>query len=295
MASSSCAGSASSPGWRATPVIFYTATYHEREARALAQQCGVVDILTKPSEPATILAKVDRGARVWSTGCHAGGRIAPDVQSRSSPRRELGAGVEGRGFEASEQRMAAIVGLLSRSLPSAIRSVLLDKVCAAAREVTLAQHAVIMMLRTTDRHCRPLVTSGIDHVPLSRMDGGAGRRAAVHSGRSPSVGAVRLSNSSGRPEALGLPAESSADLFVAARADRVADSRATAVWAFGNKLGAEGFSDRDEEVALTLATHAGIAYENARLYDDLRAAEPQHSNRRWLEAAARRDADTSSR
>src|SRR5262245_22545918 len=35
------------------PVIFYTATYHEREARALAAQCGVTTILTKPSKPDT--------------------------------------------------------------------------------------------------------------------------------------------------------------------------------------------------------------------------------------------------
>ncbi len=42
-----------------TPVIFYTATYHEREARALAERCGVVDIITKPCEAASILAKVN--------------------------------------------------------------------------------------------------------------------------------------------------------------------------------------------------------------------------------------------
>ena len=29
------------PALAATPVIFYTAAYHEREARALAHQCGV--------------------------------------------------------------------------------------------------------------------------------------------------------------------------------------------------------------------------------------------------------------
>ena len=37
------------PALASIPVIFCTATYHEREARALAEQCGVVDILTKPS------------------------------------------------------------------------------------------------------------------------------------------------------------------------------------------------------------------------------------------------------
>ena len=38
-----------------TPVIFYTATYLESEARALASQCGVSHIITKP-------ARADRGA-----------------------------------------------------------------------------------------------------------------------------------------------------------------------------------------------------------------------------------------
>src|ERR1700687_4181406 len=47
------------PAVAATPVIFYTATYHEREAHALAERCGVSDIITKPSEPEVIIAKVD--------------------------------------------------------------------------------------------------------------------------------------------------------------------------------------------------------------------------------------------
>ncbi len=47
------------PALAATPVIFSTASYHEREARALAQQCDVVDILTKPSPAPTILKMFD--------------------------------------------------------------------------------------------------------------------------------------------------------------------------------------------------------------------------------------------
>src|SRR5437762_2158693 len=42
-----------------TPVIFYTASYHAREASKLARQCGVTDILTKPSEPDVMMAKID--------------------------------------------------------------------------------------------------------------------------------------------------------------------------------------------------------------------------------------------
>src|SRR5215211_9017455 len=38
-----------------TQVIFYTATYLEAEARALAEACGVVYVLVKPAEPQLIL------------------------------------------------------------------------------------------------------------------------------------------------------------------------------------------------------------------------------------------------
>src|SRR4051812_39250572 len=42
-----------------TPVIFYTAAYHDHRARALAQQCGVTCVLTKPTEPEQILKAID--------------------------------------------------------------------------------------------------------------------------------------------------------------------------------------------------------------------------------------------
>jgi diguanylate cyclase (GGDEF)-like protein/PAS domain S-box-containing protein len=41
-----------------TPVIFYTASYRAREARSMAQACGVHWVLQKPSEPETILKTV---------------------------------------------------------------------------------------------------------------------------------------------------------------------------------------------------------------------------------------------
>src|SRR5205085_2312392 len=47
------------PAIAATPVIFYTAQYHEREVESLAQACGVTHVLTKPAEPALVLRTVD--------------------------------------------------------------------------------------------------------------------------------------------------------------------------------------------------------------------------------------------
>src|SRR6058998_3381636 len=40
-------------------VIFYTAAYHEHEARKLAGDCGVFHILTKPCDPQVILNTVN--------------------------------------------------------------------------------------------------------------------------------------------------------------------------------------------------------------------------------------------
>lgn len=40
------------------PVVFYTAGSYEREGRALAESCGVVHVLIKPSEPQVILQTV---------------------------------------------------------------------------------------------------------------------------------------------------------------------------------------------------------------------------------------------
>ena len=48
------------PATRATRVVFYTAHYGEREARALALSSGVSDVLTKPVESEDVLKIVDR-------------------------------------------------------------------------------------------------------------------------------------------------------------------------------------------------------------------------------------------
>jgi len=46
------------PATRNTPIIFYTATFREREAQVMARACGVRWVLAKPSEPELILRTV---------------------------------------------------------------------------------------------------------------------------------------------------------------------------------------------------------------------------------------------
>jgi len=267
-----------------TPVIFYTAMYHEREARVLAQQCGA-EILTKPSEFKLILARVDAALA-------AGERPLTPWQDPAQFRRDhlrvVSSALESKNedLEASEHRMAAIVGFAQQIAAEREAQALLEKVCAAAREVTLAQHCVVMML-TDDRSAfRRVATSGIDddalmHMDVAGVDGPAFKGAIAD--RQP----VTLRNPEGRPEVIGLP--SNHPLTYSSLVVPIASP--TLVYgclSLRNKLGAELFSHRDEELALTLATHAGIAYENARRYDDLRqrsaALEQEVAERRRVEA-----------
>jgi PAS domain S-box-containing protein len=278
-----------------TPVIFYTATYHEREARALAQICGVAEILTKPSEPDAILAKVDA---VLAAGGHLTTAVRDPAQLTTAVRdaaqfnrdhlRVVSSALESKAedFEASEQRMAAIVGLTQQIAAERDTGVLLERLCTAARDVTLAQHAAVMMLTHERSAFQRVATRGIADETLRGMDvpavdGPAFRQAIVD--RQP----VRLRNPQGHPEAIGLP-ENDPPTYSCLVVPIASPDLVYGCLCLRNRLGADGFGDRDEEVALTLATHAGIAYDNARLVDDLRhrsvALEQEVADRRRAEA-----------
>jgi GAF domain-containing protein len=181
---------------------------------------------------------------------------------------------------------AAIVAIAQQIAAERDPRALLNQVCDAAREVTLAQHAVINELSDDGSAFRRVTTSGIDEETVARLEG-ASVDAPVFRDVIARRRPVRLRNPGGRPEAIGLPATQPATHSTLA----VPIASPTQVYgclSLRNKLGADSFSDRDEEVALTLATHAGIAYENARLNDDLRrhgaALEREVVERRRAEA-----------
>ena len=64
------------PATSGIPVVFYTAHYGEREARALALSSGVSDVLTKPAESAEVLKIVGRVLSGGSETADAAGRLS---------------------------------------------------------------------------------------------------------------------------------------------------------------------------------------------------------------------------
>src|SRR5262249_4188175 len=263
------------------PVLFYTATYHEREARSLAAQCGVTAIMTKPSPPTTILETI---ARALQTTAPTSPLSKDRARFNHDHLQVVSATFASRmdELEAGEQRMAAIVEIARELTAEREPTALLRKVCSAAREVTLAQHAVLGLLDSTQHSTAALFTSGPDEALASEMKPPAlvgSPLDSVVSNRRP----LRVGHDEKGREALSdafgpLPTYS----FLAV--PLATPTRVLGWLALRNKLGAEGFSERDEEVAVTLATHAAIAFENARLYND----ERQHAARLEREVEDRR-------
>jgi hypothetical protein len=131
----------------------------------------------RPSGPKAILAKID--AVLSSESTPPMPWLDPSQCSRDQPQ-VVSSSLESKiqDFEASEQRVAAVVGFAHQIAAEREARALLDTLCAAAREVTLAQKAIM----------------GVEAV-----DGPAFHRAIAD--RRP----VRLRNPAGRPEAIGLP------------------------------------------------------------------------------------------
>src|SRR6185295_8424845 len=128
------------PAVAATPVIFYTATYHEREARALAERCGVRDIITKPCEPEVILARVDAVLGRPSTGA---GTAPPDAAQFHQNHLQLvnqKLAEKVQSLAETEHRLSALIDIGHRFSQEREPRAVLQQVCASAREVTLAKH-----------------------------------------------------------------------------------------------------------------------------------------------------------
>jgi len=250
------------PAVAATPVIFYTATYHEREARALAERCGVRDIITKPSEPEVILAKVDAVLGRPST---VAGAAPPDVaQFHESHLRLVNQKLteKVRSLAETEHRLAALLEIGSRFSHERDPRRVLQQVCTSARDVTLARYAVLALLGADGALVGAAFTSGVDpsrltdvipgvpgadvllqmleqRVPVRRRE-----RNGASGALQPTTGAL-----DGSPY-LGVP---------------LASASAVYGWlSLIHKLGADDFTEADERMAVALAGQAALAYENAR-------------------------------
>jgi signal transduction histidine kinase len=154
----------------------------------------------------------------------------------------------------------------------------LDRICETAAELADARYAAIGVVDEEGDGLRDFVTHGVDEATARRI----GRRPDGHAGllgaliREPRT--IRLTDLTADPRATGFPAGHPPMRTFLGVPIRVQGE------IFGNlylaeKRGGEPFDDDDAHMVRVLATEAGIAIGNARLYEAARQRE------RWIDGS----------
>jgi two-component system, cell cycle sensor histidine kinase and response regulator CckA len=267
-----------------TPVIFCTAHFHERDAKDLARECGVSQVLTKPCEPETVLQTVEDCLQAKS------GTPVSTVDE-SFDREHLRLLTDKLTRQTSELTFAnlRLQALLDMSLQLASEgdpSRLLERFCTAARDLIPARYALVAIPSDDNKSVTHMSVAGVEQaksaisLPLDheilRM---------VMETRRP----MALRNPGGDPIALRLPPSFRAfDSILVAPI--VSPSRAYGWLCLFHRLAATEFSEDDERLASILSALVGRVYENGRLY----FAERRHAAELELEIANRRKAEEAS-
>ncbi|VTR94811.1 multi-sensor hybrid histidine kinase : Multi-sensor hybrid histidine kinase OS=Chthoniobacter flavus Ellin428 GN=CfE428DRAFT_6228 PE=4 SV=1: Response_reg: GAF_3: PAS_4: PAS_4: GAF_2: PAS_9: PAS_3: HisKA: HATPase_c: Response_reg [Gemmata massiliana] len=246
-----------------TRVIFYTAHFHEPEARRLAVDCGVAAVLTKPSEPEVVLQTIE--TVLGNTPPPS--RVPTVTEFDREHVRVMTDKLAQRAEELrrTNERLTALVelGLQLGSERDPVR--LLHLFCDAARQIIGARYALVGISMTDGRY-RHFMTSGMDAVTTARI-GRPGPLIGVVADAIAAGDCFRALTPDG-PVAIGAPAS-----FPAAGAVLVAPvlspARVYGWICLLDKVGADGFSEEDEQLVKMLAAQTGRIYENGSLYSDL--------------------------
>ena len=275
------------PAVAATNVVFFTAHFHEREARNLADACGVCHVLTKPCEPELVLQTVDAALGV----AHA---VAPAAMTEQFDREHLRLLTDkltqkAEDLRRANARLTALVDLgLEFGSNRDLRHVL-QSFCHSAREIIGARYAIAGILAGGDLRLRYFFTSGMDAATADRVGSPDPRRGGIQTVLRESR-CLRLCNPGGSTTAIDFPSSYPA-IHSWLGAPIVSPGRVYGWLGLLNKIGADAFSDEDERVAGILAAQVGRIYENGSLYADVL----RHANELETEVAERKRAEQSLR
>lgn len=271
------------------PVIFITGNYPSREARALAESCGVSSILYRPCDKKELLQSV-----------HAAlASAAPPETVPASEREEFDREhmqlLTNTLSERSDQLSAVNLKLatlikLGHQLSSEHDPLkLINEYARVAREIIGVKWNAMGVLGKDKQTLEHFHTIGLDNEfakllnPPSPVEGIFGR--LLKEGRP-----YRISFSDGVPQVEGWPTDFP-PLSSCLGLPIIFQERVYGWICLADKLDAEEFSDEDEQLAVTLVTQMAVAYENATLYSEAR----HHAAELEREIAEREKAEESLR
>jgi PAS domain S-box-containing protein len=267
------------PEIAATPVIFYTAHYHEREARSLAASCGVTQVLTKPCEPEEVLRTVQAALDARDPDPPR----APDATEFDREHVRLMTNKLSRAADElriANDRLTALIELGLRFGYESEPQSLLQGLCDGGREIIGARSAMLCVFDKGDSQVKRFVASGMAaEIAVEREAAAPGYRQLweLVEGRQ----SVRL-----RWGEAALPADFPPFQSLLA-APVMSLSRSYGWLCLLDRVGAEEFSEHDERLAGILAAQLGRIYENGSLYADLR----RHASNLDQEVQERRRAE----
>ena len=155
------------PMTRAIPVLFYTAPYGEREARALAKASGVPYVLTKPPKPDEVLKIIERvlagAAAAGLATDFADGDSAVDREQLELLGDQLSKTAEDLRIANARLRALINIGLDFASQRDSKRR--LQRLCVAVHDLFGASYVTIGILGRDDRRVRHVVSSGVEGEP----------------------------------------------------------------------------------------------------------------------------------
>ncbi|MDQ1920999.1 EAL domain-containing protein [Massilia pseudoviolaceinigra] len=295
------------PAVAGLPVIFYTATYREREANKMALACGVRWVLPKPSDPDVILRTVHEALGTTDPVLLPAFSAPPaepnrmllidntmaeylvEVESSSS---QVLSRIASHGMPEPSYDLSQMTDRLSSSLSSlqavSLRltalielgielgaerdpTALLGIGCRVAQNICVSKYACIGVLDEGADELSYFSSCGENRV--ARVVA-ATPRAGVLATLLDQCVPVRMDGVDGDPRSIGLPqghppVHSFLGVPIAAR-ERVHG------WLYlVDKLGADGFSEVDERVAVTVSAQIAVAYENLLLYEEIKRHHAQ--------------------
>jgi len=257
-------------------VIFYTAHYHEVEARNLAEACRVSRVIVRSAGAAGIVkavAEVLSGQEEVQTQSVDATFDREHVQLITNKLAQ-----KANQLKVANARFAALTDLNVQLASEREPLILFEKVCRGARSLLGAKYSVLAV--SGDNGAVISTGSGVDIADdpdaQPRVEGGLLGRVALE--RRP----WRASSGNGSPIDAGLPGRyPPARAFLAAP---VMSLTQTFGWlCLADKVGAEEFTAEDELILSVLGAQSGRIYENGRLYFEVQ----QHAAQLQVEVGER--------
>ena len=285
------------PALARIPVIFFTATYLEREAQSLAEQCGVAWVLSKPSHVLSILRVVNEALGIPEAPLRSAGEVhdesAPDpiaatlvadgeryvselrragelmsatiargrtLSAEGAELQSIAARLPGLGgnVEATILRLTAALEVATRLSAASDLEAALDAALRGVQEACAARYGVAAVFDGSSGGYLALRTRGLaDDEPLRRLD----RRAGILGTLLDDAALRRIGPLPGPPGALGLPPfHPQVGAFVG---QALRTARAGFGWIYvATKLGGDVFTALDAQLFAAIAAQTSIVVEH---------------------------------